>query len=273
MFKKLKNLLVAITFHYNDDKINNLSIITNDFLNIAKKVKVVIITNNINYKIKQKIIKSLNKKITLEFIKPNYLGHPYLLTWIHLDIFRKYFFKDKNISHFLYLEDDIKITKKNIYYWTKYRKILNKYKLIPSFLRYEINKKDKKKYSVDVLKKSWFISIPKIKITNDYFFVNLPQPYQGMYFLDRILMKAHINGISSHPDHAKHLWNTRERAAQGVTFLSVPKKFISKNVIGYNAKLKKIDKDCLIHHISNTYVNKKDIFSKIPVDDLIRKIF
>ena len=193
-----------------------------------------------------------------------------MLTWVHLDIFRREFFKNKKISHFLYIEDDIKISKENIMYWSKYKKTLNKFKLLPSFVRYEIQKKTKKKFSVDVREKSYFHLIPKIKIKKNYFFINLPYSYQAMYLMDRNLMKVHLNSISSNPDFSSNIWNIRERASQGVSFLNIPKKFKSRNVVGFNLDNNEIDQNALIHHIPNTYINKKDKFlSRILIKDLI----
>lgn len=189
-----------------------------------------------------------------------------------MDIFKQKLNK-KKISHFLYIEDDINLTEDNIKYWLNGRKKLKKYGLIPSFLRYEINAKNNEKYSVDVLKKLWFHNLPKIKISKKYYFLNLPQPYQGLYLLDRILLKEHLNGLSSHPDNVKHLWNIRERAAQGVTFSNVPSKFNSRNLVGYDSLNKKIDSDCLVYHLPNNYIKKNDIFSRIKIKDLIKKLF
>ena len=46
----------------------------------------------------------------------------------------------KSFSHFLYLEHDILLSKKNIIYWNVSRKILKSFNLIPGFIRIEKNK-------------------------------------------------------------------------------------------------------------------------------------
>ena len=56
-------------------------------------------------------------------------------------------FKNKSYTHFLYLEDDICINKKNFLYWYNSRKFLKKFNLIPGFIRTE-NKKNKL-YAID----------------------------------------------------------------------------------------------------------------------------
>jgi hypothetical protein len=55
-------------------------------------------------------------KVNIKIVTPKYLGHPYLLTWSHLDVFRKMYKIDDNISHFMYLEDDVEIKLNNIEY-------------------------------------------------------------------------------------------------------------------------------------------------------------
>jgi hypothetical protein len=49
-----------------------------------------------------------------EVIIPEYLGHPYLLTWSHLKVFRQNY-PDKNYTYFLYIEDDMCITQENVF--------------------------------------------------------------------------------------------------------------------------------------------------------------
>jgi hypothetical protein len=57
-----------------------------------------------------------DRKLAVEIHTPTYLGHPYLLAWSHLYTFRESFNTDESITHFMYLEDDILITEKNIEY-------------------------------------------------------------------------------------------------------------------------------------------------------------
>ena len=66
---------------------------------------------------------------------------------------------DNSFTHFMYLEDDIRVTKENIVYWLNARKALKIYNLIPSYVRTEINFKDKEVYVVDSTKKNYFIKI------------------------------------------------------------------------------------------------------------------
>ena len=77
----------------------------------------------------------------------------------------------KDITHFLYLEDDILISKDNFNYWVNSRKILKKFNLIPGFIRTEINQETKEIYAIDFVMKTKLKYLPKISINQNYFFV------------------------------------------------------------------------------------------------------
>ncbi|MBD2189807.1 hypothetical protein H6F41_16880 [Pseudanabaena sp. FACHB-723] len=204
----------------------------------------------------------------MKIVSPFLLGHPFLLTWCHFDIFRRVLNLDKTVTHFLYLEDDIYITPENINYWIEGRERLRTFGLIPSFLRYETQVFTDERFSTDVTQILNFNALPRVYFQQiHYAYLNLPQPYQGMYLLDRELMEEHLNN-SCHPDFG--IWHIREKAAQGITFLNIPEGFISRNLIGYNTLLQEIDQRCLIHHLPNNYVNNQNTpFGKVPIRNLI----
>jgi hypothetical protein len=264
---KPKKLLVCVTFHFVQERLFYLHKISSQFASMCDELQVFILTDAIHAKMD--ILQRLAEfNITVKVVSPTLLGHPYLLTWCHLDIFRREHIKDETITHFLYLEDDILVTEENITYWIEGRARLRKFGVIPSFLRFEVSPANGEKYSTDVTSKVDPMAIPKVVFKElGYAYFNLPQPYQGMYFLDRELMEEHLTSQSCSPDFGK--WGIREKAAQGVTFLNVPKGFTSRNLIGYNVTLERIDERCLIHHITDNYiVNSNTPFSKIRIRDL-----
>ena len=65
----------------------------------------------------------------------------------------KKLYEREEITHFLYLEDDILIDKLNFNYWINSRKILKKFNLIPAFVRTEVSKKDQEVYAIDFVEK------------------------------------------------------------------------------------------------------------------------
>ena len=266
----IKKLAIAVTFHYVQDRIKYLEKLATQFHLLADEVVVHISTNENDAEAILNIIKTVkqNRQLVVETHVPTYLGHPYLLTWSHFYTFRKLFESDESITHFMYLEDDIFITPKNIEYWLKSRLDLQISGLIPSFLRYEKREGSADLYSTDATTNSSLAKIPTLKTSESYCYLNLPNPYQGMYLLDRELMYEHLIGPSSIPENTP--WGIREKAAAGLTFINVPPGCYSRNFIGYDFKNRNIDPNSLIHHLPNNYANNLNTpFGKIKIKELI----
>lgn len=265
-------IAISVSCHFSLDRLKYLDLISDYFHELGNEVVVFIITNTENkdeIDLITNVIKS--KGFEFHFFIPKGLGHPYLLTWSHLHVFRE-LIRDETFTHFMYLEDDIKITGDNMLYYMEHIGTLKKNKLYPSFLRLEYFEKKGEAptwYCSDLTKKLEISKLPKLIISNSYIFINLPEPYQGMYLMDRELMHEHLFNISSAPDFG--IWNIREKAAQGLTFFSVPEGCYSRNFIGYNLELREIDSRCFIHHTPNNGANVTNHlgFGTIPVKDLI----
>jgi len=267
--KMIQKLLIGITVHFVKERIEYLRHIAKNFNALSLNTQVFVVTNT-NSANEQKLIKAAIQG-HVEMYVPKYLGHPYLLTWSHLDIFREYFQADPDISHFMYLEDDIEIKPNNIEYWLRARDNLRAAGLIPSFLRYEFALQETEMRSSDFKSSYELKSLPVFqKIGSNYCYVNTPRLYQGMYLLDRELTKEHLFGKSSHPDASRLSWGIRESACQGLSFINVPSGSFSRNFFGFMKDKNLIDPDALIHHTSNSYANNpKSEFGKIKIKNLI----
>lgn len=265
----LKKLLICVTFHFVDKRLLYLQEISRHFSSLAQEVLVIIFTSTSDHS-KLDLIRNIfkDKDVEYQIITPQYLGHPYLLTWSHLDIFRIYFL-DESFTHFLYIEDDMCIRPENISYWLKAREFLRPYKLIPQFFRYEFKSSENHMLATDFRARINFYSMPKVMKSADYAFINLPNPYQACYLMDRELMLEHLNGESSNPDFGR--WDIRARAASGLTFANIPKGFWSRNVVGIVINDRSVDPGALIHHTPNNYAD--DIYAlnaKIPINNLLK---
>ena len=273
--KKLnKNLKIVATiaFFYNKKKLINLNKVCQSLYNIDKSISIHILTNKISLKEYNNLKKIIKIKVKIIVIK-NTLNER-LLPWYHYEIMRKSF-KNKNITHFLYLEDDILINKENFKYWLNCRQLLKKLNLIPGFVRVEKYKKNKNLYTVDYLKKFKLNSLAQISTNSSIKFVNNPHPYQGMYLYDRELMREHLNGPSSNPDCGHGAYNLNfinqnminhdlvAKANMGLTYINVPDGFLNRIVIPFKIKHNHIDEVCFIRHLSNKYVKKKSWFGNI----------
>ena len=266
-------LLICVTFHYANERLQFLREVTQHFASLAHRVSVFIVTNTCKTSELDEIHFLMNEVSVdhYEIVTPQYLGHPYLLTWTHLGIFRKYF-SDQTYSHFLYIEDDIRITKENMMYWQWCRQLLKPYGLVPSFVRFEYKKQTSDPYATDFIAPVNFYTMPKLNFKNSYTLINLDNAYQACYLMDRELMEEHLHGESSNPDFGR--WDIRAKAAAGLTFFCVPKGFLSRNVVGVIMPSMQIDGDALIHHTANNYANNEDAPNgKILISKLIKSDF
>jgi hypothetical protein len=265
------SLLICVTFHYDSARLIYLEKISKHFPSLGEKVTVFIITNTSNPSELNEIDRAIKNACICDYsiVVPEYLGHPYLLTWVHLGIFRKFYPQDI-YSHFLYTEDDICITKENVMYWIRSRLILKPFGLIPSFIRYEFKNMRTEKYATDFVEFVNFHTMPIFKYDKKYAYLNMSNPYQGIYFMDKLLMREHLHGESSNPDFGQ--WDIRARAASGVTFLDIPNGFLSRNVVGFLLPEMQIDENSLIHHVPNNYTNNKNARNgKILISELVKK--
>jgi hypothetical protein len=224
-----------------------------------------------------------NKRIKIRSETFSNLANPWYLTWTHKSLMAKSFLTNE-YSHYLYLEDDIRLTNANIKYWKKYREILKPYNVYPSFLRVEFNHKHKEWRSTDITNKIDLSNQKIISINDsDLFFINSPQPYQGMFFYDHELMHEHLASTTANAKEYGQLelvdadpsWpggGVAERANLGLTYHNVPVGHTSRNVLPFSKYYSLIDNDCLIHHIPNNYTNDRPEkpFGKLNINNLLK---
>ena len=127
-----------------------------------------------------------------------------------------------------------------------------------------------------MMKRMKFEKMPKVfSDSENISFVNVLNPYNAIYFLDRELMLEHLNGSSSNPDFGffnqeiRDTFPIREKAALGLMYYNVPEGFLNRHVIPVSAKNKTVYNYCFVKHLPNNYVNdfSKQI-AKIKVDDI-----
>ncbi|MDR2604518.1 MAG: hypothetical protein LBC55_04090 [Desulfovibrio sp.] len=269
---QIEKLAVSVAFFYRKDKLEFLSQVLSNLHIFAKNVQVYIFTNTSDkrehYTIEQCFHQHDNIKYTI--LVPKLLGHPFFLTWSHKDIFRQLVRVDPTITYYMYLEDDILLTKENIEYYLEGESRLHHKVFFPSFVRYEITS-DGVMYAIDVMKKQIFHAMGKIQYSDDYYYVNFSYPYQGMYLLNSRLMNEYFSSCADNPDY-KTYWGIREQNTAVILFHHVPTGFKSRNLVGciYQDNTIKFDPRCLIHHLPNNYVNNDGWLSQIyTVDELI----
>lgn len=263
-------LAISICCHFKEERLQYLEKMSSQFAKLASEVLVIIVSNtNKPEELSQFDAVLRHKGFEYRFFTPDTLGHPLLLTWAHFPVFKE-LLADESFSHFMYLEDDTLITPVNMSYWMEAREDLRPYGLIPSFLRVENKAHDSTWYSSDCPHPFFVYGLPRVKVSLRLGFINFPELYQGMYLLDRELMIEHLHGQSYNPNFGR--WGIQEKAAQGVTFLNVPKGFTTRNVIPYDLISYQIDERCFIHHLPNNYAQPMDghkIIKTMPVQKLL----
>lgn len=280
-------IFCCISFHFILDRIRFLSETIKGVSEIEScSIEICIVTNTaepsyIN-KLQEVIDEHTNNNISISIEIFDNLIHPWYLTWVHKSLMAKGFLTNK-YSHYLYLEDDIRLTNSNIKYWNKYREELKKYNFYPSFLRVEFNQIHKEWRATDITDRIRLSEQRVIRIDDaDLFFINSPQPYQGMFFYDHELMHEHLISITANAKDYGRLelvdadpnWpggGVAERANLGLTYFNVPSGYTSRNVLPFSRYYSLIDKDCLIHHIPNNYTNDRPEmpFGKISISNLL----
>ena len=272
-------LAAIIAFFYNEKKLSILFKVCESLVEISDKNEIYILTNSISSYQEEKIKKGISKKVKIIIIDE--IVHNRLLPWYHLNLMKK-LYNNEEITHFLYLEDDIMINKFNLNYWINSRKILKKFNLIPAFTRTEINENDNELYAVDFTKENDIKKLPKIKVNRNYEFINHKFPYQGMYLYDRELMQEHLQGPTSNPDCGHGAFDTNfldqrminldlmAKANIGLTYINIPSGYFNRMVTLYNNEKKEIDVSCRIKHLSNKYTNLDSLHGNIKLKNAIK---
>jgi len=115
--------------------------------------------------------------------------HGFGLAWSHKSLFRAAL-QVEQISHLVYLEDDMLFDQANLDYWVWGRQCLHGTGLIPGFVRFE-------KFSGE----SWLTdlksSMPRphdtVPTMDEAEWFSMPNPYQALYVMDRALAIDHFN--------------------------------------------------------------------------------
>lgn len=272
-----KKLAVVVCFFFNSKKINILKKTIKKIDSYDFNTNITILTNKLTF-VQKKTLNKLSKQITkkVDIYEINELPDANFLPWHSINLMKKKYI-DKSISHFMFLEDDILVNKRNISYWIYFRKKLKNLNLIPGFLRYENYKK--KLYAVDFQKKINLNKTPKILVKKDKFgFVNPRFLYSAMYLMDRNLMKNYLNSQAIKVDFSftnnflKSVAPIKELLSVSHSFLNVPKGFHHNLVLPFNKKNQFL-KCCLIEHSEITYANSSKLkemsFGKITIDTLL----
>lgn len=259
----LPHLAVCVTFFYIPERLAYLATVISNYIGIARRTDIYIVTNIVDTKPILEALPRLPEQMSIKIVTPSGIGHPYLLTWTHREIFQRVL-TSSSVSHFMYSEDDLLFSRSNVMYWLRYRDPLQKHGFIPSFLRVELHQ-ERGWVSLDCKAPVCLYRRPTLILEDGTQFICMPNPYQGMYFLDRQLMDEFTGSQAMSPDFYGR-WNIRERAAQGLTFVNIPKGYTSRNLVVVDPHTKTIPQESWIHHLPNNYANEQNTeYGKVPM--------
>ena len=268
-------------FHYVESRLQYLrqALATQPLL--ADRVRVLVITNTGTAEQLDAIracFPPAAEQFSCETFTAGPLDHPFDLAWVHKQILTEVFLPDPAFSHFLYLEDDLELKPEGLAYWLEAREQLRPFGLIPSFFRVE-RAQSGAWHSTDQTARVCARLLPHVRISPSLWFVNLPNPFQPMYLFDRELAAEHAAGpairrgfgpwgVRAGLSSQSVYGDVREDAAQGQTFVAVPRGFIARNAVPFDPRDNSIPLHCFVHHLPNNYAdNPASPFGKLAVPD------
>jgi hypothetical protein len=197
--------------------------------------------------------------------------HGFYLTWAHVPLLRAAA-RTGRFSHLLYLEDDMRFTDGHLGYWCRYRGPLAELGLLPGFVRFE--RRGGERYLVDALRPvDPAARRREVRVDGETVrFVNLANPYQALYILDRDLAEWHFRysrGRSPLRSRTSE-WRVRERAASGPIFDHVPAGLVSRNVVPVTmgGGRQQLDPSCLVEHMAATQSASGGPFGVLRAEEL-----
>jgi hypothetical protein len=277
-------ILVDVTFHYNKSKLQYLFQVVKAFCEYpVDTVDIVIITNTANED-NLRTIRSLCSPLTESNpVRPGSvkilsiesfpdLVDPWHLPWCHKHLIAGRFLDEKNgYSHYIHTEDDVLISFDNFCYFTNFREIFRDQKLIPSFLRLELNSSDNCLYVVDQIGVSDLSSRKKIQF-GKFCFVNPDYPHNAMFILDRDLALEYTATRSFDRERSAEVrpqWGLCERSSMSLCFENLVDGFSCRYVIPVDLETLKTPYWSWVYHLANNYTqNLRTPFGKTPLDQI-----
>ena len=270
-------VLVAITFHFAEQRLTYLEDVLRSLAAFAVQRKHIVIYTNSgdasqHLQIGQAMTRAgLKSGADAEIIAENSLPHPFELTWCHkrliADVFRA---KGSLFTHFIYLEDDERLTFENFAYFVAAREHLKPHGLIPAYVRTEWSLGRACHVNTDSpaptsLRRRCFVRVAGAA------FINLDYPYCGAFILDQELAREYVASPAFDREQSKAIspFEVRERAAMGLTFSSPPSPFTCRAAIPVLDN--GVPQAAWLAHLPDNYAqDPASPFGKIAMSELIQ---
>ncbi|AQS88911.1 hypothetical protein AA101099_2107 [Neoasaia chiangmaiensis NBRC 101099] len=206
---------------------------------------------------------------------PDVAKRPRHLPWQHKMAMRNaYENLPEAYTHYLYIEDDLRLTRSNLQYFLDFSENLTPYGLLPGFVRYEFNVREGDIFTTDQQGRQRLSGKTMVRIDGRDF-ISLDVPYAGMFIVERHMMPQYLESPAADRIESRSLveWGTPERAAMGLTWTDVPADFPSRMVVPLKPGTTMPDPMCWVHHLPDNYTNDyadtpNFILGKTRMDDI-----
>jgi hypothetical protein len=269
-------ILCAITFHFNLDRVVFLAETLRSLSEYPiTAMDIAVVTNTSRH---QEL--ALLRRLCAEILADKSasirsytdLTHPFDLTWCHKAIIAAEFVGANHgrYTHFIYLEDDIRLSYDNFCYFVEFREYLRAFGLLPAFVRVEYSAGRGGFVASDAF---WPVYVPlqcHIPVA-DVIMLNMPNPYNPCFILDLELAEEYVRSRSFEQDASQAVcgWGVRERAAMGLCLEKVPAPFRTRYVVPVSRDTSMPPGFAWIWHLPNTYGSDPyHTLGKVRIDSL-----
>lgn len=266
-------VMVCVAAHYVAARLQWLRKVLTEFIAYSYPITIFVYTNEICHDERAKIKAIVPDGLSVELRVGQNMKHPFDLVWCHKDAILCEFL-GSNYTHFIYVEDDIVIDIGSFNYWKEYRAILRPKGLVPGFVRVEQIDGAGPWYATDQFGSTRIDWLRTVEI-GQWSFTNLDSPYVASFVLDQPLAYEHVTSSSFSEVTSRTVkpnWDSRERAAMGITFENVPRFFLSRLVVPFNTNTLQVPGFARVLHAPGNYAaDPTSDLAKLPLTDLLKR--
>ncbi len=179
--------------------------------------------------------------------------HHLPLSWAHKPILQAAFSaENQDYTHFVYLDDLIRFSSRNLFYFLKYRPILRPYGLIPGFVQVEFSAQMGAIVLPDLpspVKRQGRGAVDLGHID----FLCLDAPFVPMHVMDADLVREYLASPASDLETSRAMvgWGDDQRSAMGLTFVNPPDNHGRRVAVPVLRTQGTPEQGAWVHHVSN----------------------
>jgi hypothetical protein len=269
-------ILTAISFHFDASRVRFLAEVLRSLAEYpVASMDVVIITNTFRHDqlaLLRRLCAEVLSESSASIRSYGDLSNPWNLTWCHKPIIATEFVDGNHgrYTHFIYLENDIRLSFVNFCYFLEYRERLRGFGLLPAFVRVEYSANLGGFVTSDVF---WPIYVPAqshIRL-GDTVLMNVPNPYNPFFILDLELAQEYVQSRSFDREGSLEVspWAVADRSAMGLCLENVPPPFQSRYLVPVSRQTGMVPACAWVWHLPNNYAdNPNTVLGKVRMDEL-----